>query len=94
MRLGGSPYDSEESGPWGGMIAVHPTVRYVTVQADGLPEQRVPTAPMEGEPDGPRYAVAALPDDAGQVTVSLVDADGASVVIDEVDLSSLGGPAD
>ena len=89
MRLGGSPNDSEESGPWGAMIAVHPTVRSVTVRADGLPEQRVATTPLTDDPTGPRYAVTALPEDTGQVTVSASTA-GEATVIDEIDLSQLG----
>ena len=94
MRLGGEPNDAEDSGPWGGMIAVHPTIRYVTLQVDGSAERRVPTTALDGEPDGPRYAVAALPEDAGRVTVSVVGTGGADAVIDEVDLSELGGPGD
>jgi hypothetical protein len=90
MRLGGSPHDSEESGPWGGMVAVHPTVRYVTVHAEGLPEQRMPTTPLPDDPTGPRYAAVALPEDSGTVAVSATTTDG-SVVIDEIDLSELGG---
>lgn len=90
MRLGGSPNDSEESGPWGGMVAVHPTVRYVTVHAEGLPVQRVPTTPLPDEPTGPRYAAMALPEDAATVSVAATTTEG-SVVIAEIDLSELGG---
>jgi hypothetical protein len=89
MRLGEEPGDRSESGPWGAMIAVHPTVRSVTVQADGRPEQRVPTTPLPDDPTGARYAVAALPEDTGRVTVS-VSAAGDVTVIDEIDLSRLG----
>ena len=88
-RLGGEPTDSEESGPWAGMIAVHPTVRSVTVRVEGLPEQRLPTTPLPDDPTGPRYAVAALPEDAGHVTVSASTA-GEVTVIDDIDLSELG----
>ena len=88
-RLGGDPTSSEESGPWGAMIAVHPTVRSVTVEAAGLPEQRVPTAPLPDDPTGPRYAAVVVPEDAGVVTVSLVH-DGERVTIEDRDLSRLG----
>ncbi len=92
MRLGGEPTDSEESGPWGGMIAVHPTVRSVTVQAEGKAEQRVSTVPLDDDPDGPRYAAVAVPEDAGRVSVSFMNAEGDPMVIDATDLSELGGP--
>jgi hypothetical protein len=86
MQLG------EESGPWGGMIAVHPTVRSLTVQAEGQPEQRVSTVPLNDDPDGPRYAAVAIPEDAGRVSVSFTNAEGDPMVIDATDLSELGGP--
>lgn len=91
MRLGGDPNDSEESGPWGGMIAVHPTVRSISVQADNLPEQRVSPTPLPDDPTGPRYAAVAVPEEAGHVTVSATTA-GEVVVIEDLDLSQLGGP--
>jgi hypothetical protein len=94
MRLGGSPNSSDESGPWGAMIAVHPTVRYVTVQADGLPDQRVPTTSLPEDPAGPRYAATAVPEDAGRVTLSIVDAEGERVVIDDTYLARLEHPLD
>ena len=94
MRLGGSPNSSDESGPWGAMIAVHPSVRSVTVQADGLPAQQVSTNSLPDDPEGPRYAATAVPEDAGQVTVSFVDAAGDRVVIDDTDLSRLEHPLD
>ncbi|MDT0276765.1 hypothetical protein [Blastococcus goldschmidtiae] len=94
MRLGGEPTDSEESGPWGGMIAVHPTVRSVTVQAEGQAEQRVSTVPLDDDPGGPRYAAVAVPEDAGRVTVSFTNPEGDPTVIDATDLSELGEPVD
>jgi hypothetical protein len=92
MRLGGEPTDFQESGPWGGMIAVHPTVRSVTVQAEGQAEQRVPTVPLQDDPAGPRYAAVAVSENAGRVSVSFTDPEGDPVVIDATDLSELGGP--
>jgi hypothetical protein len=71
------------------MVAVHPTVQYVTIRADGLPDQRVATTPLPDDPAGPRYAVAALPEDTGHVTVSASTA-GEIAVLDDIDLSELG----
>ena len=93
MRLGGEPTDAEESGPWGAMIAVHPTVRSVTVRAEGRAEQRVSTVPLDEDPDGPRYAAVAVPEDAGRVSVSFTGPGGDPMVVDATDLSELGGPA-
>ena len=94
MRLGGSPGDSGESGPWGAMIAVHPSVRFVTVQLEGQSARQVPTTPLPEAPAGPRYAATAVPEDAGPVTVSFLDREGELVVIDETDLARLEHPLD
>ena len=56
---------------------------------DGLPDQRVATTPLPDDPTGPRYAVAALPEDTGRVTVSSSTAGGITM-IDDIDLSELG----
>lgn len=87
MRLG-----ADDDGPWGGMFAVHPQASRIVVQSRGLPTRTVDAQPRRDAPQGPRYAAVGLPEDAGVVTITALDAAGRELATETTDLSQLRTP--
>jgi hypothetical protein len=88
MHLG-----EDTEGPWAGMVAVHPEVTQLIVEADGLAVPPVATRPRPDAPDGPRYGAVGVPEDTGVVTITLEDGTGRAVAVVERDLAALRSPA-
>lgn len=85
MRLG-----DDDDGPWGATLAVHPSASSVVVTGPGLTPVTAAALPREDAPAGPRYAAVGVPEDAGAVTVTVLDAEGRELATETRDLSVLG----
>ena len=86
--VGWTRLGAADRGPWGAMVAVHPSVTSVVVQTMGL-EKRISTAPRADAPRGPRYAALAVPEKSAIVKLLLQDRKGATVAIVTRDLSRM-----
>jgi hypothetical protein len=88
---GGMAYGDQVE--WAGMVAVHPEVTQLIVEADGPAVPPVATRPRPDAPDGPRYGAVGVPEDTEVVTITLEDGTGRAVAVVERDLAALRAPA-
>lgn len=72
MRIG---KDGSRDSDWAFMAAVHPTITTIRITVDGT-DRVLPTVPRNDQPDGVRYAIAAIPPTTKSYSVVLLQADG------------------
>jgi hypothetical protein len=75
MRLG---EDDSKTADWAFTAAVHPTVTSLRLTVDGVP-RNLATVPRPDDPDGPRYAIAAVGPKTSSYSVTLLRSDGSEV---------------